>query len=118
MAWVLPLKDTPPISSMMLLVIRALSPAVLIRIPVLWPGFVSEKPSMVTFVAWIVMSGAGLRITPVMVDSTNGAAKVRPATGFPAWAPLRVRDLGIITFSGYTPGATLIGSQVGSLTAD
>src|SRR2546427_13229904 len=118
MAWVLSLKETPPISSMMLLVIKALLPAVLIRIPVDWPGFVSEKPSMVTFGAWIVISGNGLRITPVMVDSTNGAAKVRPATGFPAWAPLRVRDLGTITFSGYTPGATLIGLQLRSLTAD
>src|SRR6266850_119042 len=117
MAWVLPLKDTPPISSMMLLVISALSPAVLIRIPVLWPGFVSENPSMVTPLAWIVMSGAGLRITPVMVDSTNGAAKVRPATGLPAWAPLRVRDLRIITFSGYSPGATLIVEQPEALTA-
>src|SRR5258705_134199 len=115
MAWVLPAKDTPPIPSMMLLVISALSPAVLIRIPVLWPGLVSEKPSMVTFTAWIVISGAEAPV-PVMVDSST--AKVRPATGFPAWAPLRVRDLGIITFSGYAPGATLIGLQLGSMTAD
>src|SRR5881296_2935172 len=115
MAWVLPLKDTPPIPSIMLLVMSALSPAVLIRIPVLWRGLVSEKPSMVTSRAWIVISGNGETV-PVMVDSANGF--VRPATGFVAWAPLRVRDLGIITFSAYAPGATLIGSQVTSLTAD
>src|SRR2546425_12768588 len=105
MAWVLPVKDTPPIPSMMLLVISALLPTVLIRIPVAWLGLVREKPSTVTLVAWIVISGNGLRITPVMVDSTNGVPKVRPATGFPAWAPLRVRDLGIFTFSAYDPGA-------------
>src|SRR2546425_7512920 len=109
MAWVLPAKDAPPITSIMLLVMSALLPAVLIRIPVLWRGFVSEKPSMVTFVAWMVMSGNGVANMPVMVDSTNGF--VRPATGFPAWAPLRMRGLGIITFSAYPPGATLIVKQ-------
>src|SRR5439155_23467636 len=82
---------------MMLLVIRASSPAVLTKIPVSWPGLVSEKPSMVTFAAWIV-------IMPVTVDSPK--ANVRPAMGFPAWAPLRVRDLLIVTFSGYAPIAT------------
>src|SRR6266446_6989565 len=104
MPWVLPAKDTPPILSMMLLVIKALLPAVLIRIPVAWPTLLSEKPLMVTPAAWMVMSGSGAANMPVMVDSTNGF--VRPATGFPAWAPLRMRDLGIITFSAYTPAAT------------
>src|SRR5688572_21839252 len=92
-------KLAAPISSMMLLTMTALLPAVLTRMPKSWLGLVSENPSMVTFAAWIVISAAGAPV-PVMVDSTNGVAKVRPATGFPAWAPLRMRDLGIITFSG------------------
>src|SRR5882724_6992282 len=112
MAWVLPPKDAPPIPSMMLLVIKALLPAVLIRIPVAWPRLLSEKPLMVTPAAWIVMSGAGLAIMPVMVDS-NGGPNIRPATGVFACAPLRVTDLGIITFSAYPPAATLIVSQAG-----
>jgi len=76
--------------------------------PVACPGLVSEKPSMVTPGAWIV-------IMPVTVDSTT--ANVRPATGLPACAPLRTRDLGIVTFPGYPPTATLIVVQVISLTA-
>src|SRR5467141_2546352 len=113
MAWVLPPKDTPPITSMMLLVISALSPAVLIRIPVLWPGLVSENPSTVTFGAAV---GNPIVIIPVTVDSPT--PNTRPATGWPARAPLRVRVLPIVTFSTYPPAATLIGLHVGSLTAD
>src|SRR5437870_2027254 len=99
MAWVLPPKPAPPTVSMMLFVIRAPSLAVLTRIPVAWLGLVSEKPSTVTLTAWIV-------IIPVTVDSPN--ANVRPATGFPACAPLTVRILLITTFSRYPPAATLI----------
>jgi hypothetical protein len=98
-----------PTVSMMLLMMTALLPAVLTRMPKFWPRLVSEKPSMVTFAAWTV-------ITPVTVDS-EGLPKVRPAKAVPACAPLRVSVLGMVTFSGYAPEATLMGSQLGSSTA-
>src|SRR5207247_779736 len=42
----------------------------------------------------------------------------RPGAGFPACAPLSVRVRLIVTFSRYAPGATLIGLQFESFTAD
>jgi hypothetical protein len=77
---------------------------------------VTEKPSMVTLAAWTV-NVAWPGITPATLDSA-GLKKVRPLKWLPACAPLRVRNLGIVTFSKYTPGATLTGLQPGSLTAD
>src|SRR6266436_67370 len=120
MAWAVPL---PPVSgvvtvSTMLFLITAPLTTFLTSIPTAAPdatkGSVTENPSMVTFDAAILKTGtAPVIAAPVTVDS--GAT--RPGAGFPACAPLRVRDLPIETFSTYTPAATLIVEQVGSLTA-
>src|SRR5438874_611339 len=98
---------------MMLLVITAPLPVVLIRIPVLWLGLVSEKPSMVTLGAAV---GSPIVIIPITVDSPKPNERIE--TGWPACAPLRVRVLPIVTFSIYIPMATSMMEQLGSLTAD
>src|SRR5437763_10792124 len=62
--------------------------------------FVMVNPSTATLAALITITGIDpVGFDPTIVDSA-GLPEMRPATGWPAWDPLRTTERGMKTFSG------------------